>query len=91
MLCSVNSDCLRKLNAQLLLVSGSLDLLHEHMERVVKETGETWKDRKFEMFLEEVEPCQQQLINLSLKYKELSSQIQPLVELIEEMERKTIV
>lgn len=43
------------------------------------------------MFLEEVEPCQQQLINLSLKYKELSSQIQPLVELIEEMERKTIV
>lgn len=68
---------------------GWVDVAYEG--QVVKETGETWKDRKFEMFLEEVEPCQQQLINLSLKYKELSSQIQPLVELIEEMERKTIV
>lgn len=88
MLCNINSTCIRKLNTQLLLVSDSLNLLQEQMENVLKETGETWKDQKFEMFLKEVAPCQQQIGELSKKYKNLSSQIQPLVELIEKFEKK---
>lgn len=82
----VNVNGLRVLNAELLVMSNSLQSLKFRMENTLTQTGEFWKDDDFRRFKEVIEPCQMQVGELSERYQKLASHIQETIKVLEKVQ-----